>query len=185
MRRYKTPRVQYQCSKTTRPDDPEVEAFEGLAVGGGLAGLAFPRAAFDVVAAALRPPPLTRVLPAMSLAAISEPFFKLQKNGPKKLNSQTSSWLGPTMSNNDHETPYSSYRQKAKDAFNNAKFEKALKLYAKAIKKHRPKIDPNNLEEVYVNRAICYLGLFKYEEAVIEADLAIKCNQYFSKVRCR
>jgi tetratricopeptide (TPR) repeat protein len=79
-------------------------------------------------------------------------------------------------------TSYSSYRLKAKEAFSQAKFERALKLYAKAIKKHKLGIDPDNLEEVYVNRAVCFLGLLKYEKAIIEADLAIKCNPEFSKV---
>lgn len=77
---------------------------------------------------------------------------------------------------------YEEYRKKAKNAFLETKFEKALKYYAKALKKHRAGVDEGNLEEVHVSRAVCFLGLDKYEEAIRECDAAIHINSLFSKV---
>lgn len=77
---------------------------------------------------------------------------------------------------------YEYYRKKAKEAFFETKFEKALKYYGKALKKHRQGVDEDNLEEVHVNRAVCFLGLDKYEESIEACNEAIAINSQFSKV---
>lgn len=80
------------------------------------------------------------------------------------------------------ETKYTHYREKAREAFKQSKYEKALKLYEKALKKHKPGIDLANLEQVHVSRAVCLLELKEYEKAVRETDKAIELNDQFAKV---
>ncbi len=90
-----------------------------------------------------------------------------------------------SMSDDDKKSPYSKYRRKAKEAFSQAKFQKALGYYEKALKKHNPGSDPSDLEQVHTSRAVCLIGLDQFDEAIKEADLAIKCNIYFSKAYYR
>lgn len=75
------------------------------------------------------------------------------------------------------DTSYAAYRKRAKEAFLQGKFEKAFKLYGKAGKKWKRGVDPDNLEEVYVSRAVCCLGLNRYNDAITETDKAIEIDE--------
>lgn len=80
------------------------------------------------------------------------------------------------------ETPYAVQRRLAREAALQANFPKALRLYTKALRKHRAGVDPDDLEEVYTSRAVCLLELGKYQEAAQEAQLAITARPSYAKV---
>ena len=64
----------------------------------------------------------------------------------------------------------SHYKQQGNDCFKKRNFEEAIKYYSLAIQYSK------NNSVLYTNKSLCYLKLNKFQNALIDANLAIEID---------
>ena len=76
--------------------------------------------------------------------------------------------------------------------YNQKDYEQALKLYNTAINyaKTQANKDDYNLASIYVNMALCYSSLLRYDEAIFHTKIALQHDPkyekaYFRLIKCK